>query len=117
MGLLIGSMAMSSCGQTNTKNSPEERAKLLTQWMKENLQLTDAQMEKASAINLEYAQKMETLKSIDSKLGRFRKFKELSSEKDSCLKNLLTTEQYSLYQEKKQELRSELRERYKQKAQ
>ncbi len=78
------------------KLEPEEMAKRQTTQMKESLDLTEEQLTKVEALNLKYAEKMETLRDeakADREATR-NAMKPIREEKDAELKALLTTEQY-----------------------
>jgi len=85
--------------------TPEERAQMQTEWMKENLQLNDSQLVKIEALNLEYALKMEKVKGIDGNLSKLKAARKTSEEKDEKLKKLLSEEQFEFYLDKRKELR------------
>ena len=94
--------------------TPEERAEMQTNNMKETLSLTGDQVDDVSEINLNYARKMQNAYNVSrSKLQRLRKMKALAAEKDGVLKRVLTTTQYATYQENKAEMKERLRERAK----
>ena len=114
MSMLLLAGATGAFAQAGgTTYTPEQRAQIQNDWMKANLQLTDVQLEKVSELNLEYAQKMEEVKTIQGKLDKLKKAREIADEKDKRLKQVLTKEQFDLYQEKKSELRKMARERAK----
>jgi hypothetical protein len=96
--------------QERTSYTPEERAKVQTAWMKENLQLTDDQLKLVDPLNLEYAKKMESVKGIDGKMKQLKKAKGILDEKDARLKKILTKKQFDTYLEKKKELREKAME-------
>jgi hypothetical protein len=84
--------------------TPEERAQYHTDWMKADLKLTAEQEEKVHEINLKYAREAETIKSDGgSRMSKMKQGKSLIARKDADLKPILTDEQYTLYQEKKQD--------------
>jgi hypothetical protein len=89
--------------------TPEERAQMQTEWMKENLQLNDSQQVKVEALNLEYALKMEKVKGIDGNLSKLKAAGKTSEEKDEKLKKLLSEEQFEFYLDKRKELRKKAR--------
>jgi hypothetical protein len=99
------------------KNStPEQRAELITNWMKSKLALDPAVVTEVYNINLKYARIDQDV--MSSTGGRFRKFKELKANgksKDKELKAVFTGEQYNKYLQKKEELRKAIRERMKEK--
>ncbi len=98
--------------QDNIKDkSPEERAKMQTEWMQKELKLDSAVLPAVQAINVKYANKMETLKnSSDSRYSKLQTFKSLSDQKDKELKTVFTATQYNLYLKKKDELKDYLKQ-------
>ncbi len=90
--------------------TPEERAQIQTEWMKENLQLNDSQLVKIEALNLDYALKMEKVKSINGNLSKMKAARKASEEKDEKLKKLLSEEQFEFYLNKRKELRKKAME-------
>lgn len=86
-------------------STPEQRAKMQTEWMKTKLALNSTQIKQVYDLNLEYARKNDpVLKSNDSKLAKFKKLKALQKEKSSFLSKVLNEEQYKKYQEIKDQL-------------
>jgi Spy/CpxP family protein refolding chaperone len=99
-----------SFAQTSIKNtskdrqSPEERAKFLTEQMAAELQLTEAQKEQVYTINLGIAQKNEGI--LTSNFTEEQKKEIIRSNQEArieMLKNVLTAAQF-------EELRKELKE-------
>ena len=113
MSLLAGTLAISACAQkSGTGHTNDDRAQFQTQWMKENLQLTDEQTEKVAILNTKYTRKMDEIKSSwDGKLKRFKAFRDVMKEKEQELKTILTPKQFDCYMEKRQEFRAKTRER------
>jgi len=85
--------------------TPEERAQMQTEWMKENLQLNDSQLVKIEALNLKYALKMEKIKGINGNLSKLKAARKTSEDKDEKLKQVLDEEQFEFYLDKRKELR------------
>ena len=97
------------------KSTPEDRATFLTQWMQSELSLDSTVVSAVYDINLKYAKKNQAIMdSDDLKFQKYKGIKASSDAKDLELKNIFTTGQYDLYQEKKSELREKMKERYKQ---
>tara|TARA_R110002050_G_scaffold300779_1_gene472601 strand:+ start:27034 stop:27402 length:369 start_codon:yes stop_codon:yes gene_type:complete len=90
--------------------TPEERAQMQTEWMKENLQLHDSQLVKIEALNLEYALKMEKVKSIQGRISQLKEARKISEEKDGKLKQIMDEGQLDTYLEKRKELRKKMGE-------
>lgn len=113
--LLLVSLATAftskSFAQERTPKTPDERAAALTGWMKDNLQLTPEQEEPIQSVNLKYANLNEELRSNSlSRLQKAKKLKANDQAKDKELKAILTDEQYTLYQSKKDEIRQKFKE-------
>lgn len=109
-------LMLGAYGQEKAMPSAEERATKLTNWMKTNLKLTDDQVTKIQPINLKYANKMNELKaSTQDKNVKMQAMKADDAAKDSELKAILTPDQYSTYQSKKEELKKEMSEKMKEK--
>ena len=104
--------------QEKTPATPEERATKLTEWMKSNLGLNDSQVSQVQTINSKYAQKNEDLKSAG--MGKRKKLQTLKTNetgRDAELKTVLTPEQYTTYETKKDEMKKMLKEKAKEKKQ
>lgn len=93
-----------------TKLSPEERARFQTEWMKQNLSLSEDQLTQIEPLNLKYAQKMEEVKAISGKIGKLKKAKAIMDEKDGQLKKILNKDQFNVYLEKREEIRDKMKE-------
>jgi hypothetical protein len=104
------------CAQKKTSSTPEERAGKLTEWMKTNLQLNDDQVTQVQNINLKYANKTQGLQTQSmSRKEKMQTLKENDKAKDAELKNVLTTDQYTSYQAKKDEIRKQMKEKMREK--
>lgn len=91
--------------------STEERAKMQTEWMQKELSLDSTVVPMIQAINLKYANKMQSLKnSGDNRYTRLQEFKSLSSQKDKELKTVFTPSQYDLYLKKRGEMKNYLKQ-------
>lgn len=98
----------------DSTRTAEGRAAALTEKMKTELSLTDAQYPQVQAINLKYAQKNEQI--FQGPGGRFAKFKSLkSSQKDKSkeMKAILTPDQYKKYEAMVEEMKNKAKEQYK----
>lgn len=113
--LVIFFFILSACAQQPGNNhSPEERVQIQNEWMKENLRLNDGQMKQVEALNQEYAQKMETVKSIDGRFAKLKEAKRISDEKDEKLRKVFSKDQFEVYLAKRRELREKFKEMRKQ---
>ncbi|MDF2551438.1 MAG: hypothetical protein K0R77_713 [Chryseobacterium sp.] len=86
-------------------STPEQRAKMMTAWMTSQLALNAKQIEQVSALDLQYARKNDPiLQSNESKISKFKKLKALQKEKSNALSQILDADQYKKYQEIKDEM-------------
>ncbi|WP_312900355.1 hypothetical protein [Chryseobacterium taichungense] len=86
-------------------STPEQRAKMQTEWMTTKLNLNASQVQQISALNLQYAQKNDPIiQSNDSKVSKFKKLKALQKEKSNALSQILSQEQYKKYEEIKDQM-------------
>ena len=113
--LLIAMLSLNLYAQQGKKGSdfikatPEERAKRLTEMMKENLKLTTVQEPKVSAINLKYGKKNEEVKKISDTTLQRKTLKENNKLKDAELKGVLTPEQFTAYLKQMEALKARAR--------
>lgn len=110
------SFAQEKLDEFMTQTSPEERAQMQTEYMKENLSLTGMQLPLVSEINLAYSKKMQA--AYEGETGKFKRLKKLKSvadEKDSALKKVLEPTQYELYTRNKEAMKEKLKARAKEK--
>jgi hypothetical protein len=78
--------------------TPEERATMLTEMMKEQLSLTSAQEPKVKAINLKYANKMQDVRKMTDTAAQRKLTESLNKQKDGELKTVFTADQFKNYQ-------------------
>jgi dipeptidase len=88
--------------QPPQRRTPEERAKQETEWMKKELNLTDAQAARVDSLNLKYAKELQQVREKDftDRQERFEAMKTVRDKKTEELKRVLDEKQFSLYQEK-----------------
>lgn len=99
-----------------TPSTPQQRAKVWTDWMQTELKLSPAQLAPVQEINLRYAQKIEALKNKDeSKMEKFDELKAYDKLKDADLKLVLTKNQYEVYLKKKKDKQKEMLKSYRDK--
>ncbi len=92
--------------------TPQQRAELEDRWMKKELNLSADQAGKVHDINLQSAEKVQTVYDSDEhKFRKFREIKKIGDEKDGELQQVLSGEQYSAYQAKKEEMREKMQEK------
>lgn len=92
--------------------TPKERAAAQTLMMKEELGLSDAQVEKVGAINLAFAEKMDpTIQGGDGPLKKGLEATNLQQQKEGELKAVLSSDQYKKYLASKLEMRDHIVER------
>ena len=92
--------------------SPEQKAEKMTEWMKTNLGLSDEQLPKVQALNLEYAKMNAALKSgTNSQEEKMAQMKKNMEEKDAKLKTILTADQFKTYEVKKADMKEEIKKK------
>ena len=96
--------------QPQLSNDPAERGKQVTEWMKTNLQLTDEQVPKVEAVNVRCAEKNIELEGSKNMTKGTRQKYLVSNERyrDNSLKKILTAEQFTNYQAKKEEVMTKM---------
>ncbi|MCL3782471.1 hypothetical protein EMN47_18975 [Prolixibacteraceae bacterium JC049] len=122
MILIVATMVLSlstGCAQKQ-HNKPkqqlppaEERAKLLTAHMAEQLKLDSLQQKQVYMINLQSAQQLNQVMLLTDRLSKFRAFRTLIETKDKKLKKELTKEQFKQYEKMKSEFIHLLKKRRK----
>lgn len=99
-----------------SETTPEERAQMQTDYMKESLTLSDDQLPRIKEINLKYAQKMQDVyNSTSSKMQKFKQMKSIGQDKDKELKGVLNSTQYATYEKNKEEMKEKIKARIKEK--
>ena len=94
------------------QSTPEKRAEMQTTYLKNQLQLDDAQTQKIGAINLKYARQMDpVLKGNSGKLSKLRTAKKINSQKEAEYREVLSKEQFAKYQEVKEEMKDKMKEK------
>ncbi|GAA4155791.1 hypothetical protein GCM10022217_14200 [Chryseobacterium ginsenosidimutans] len=95
-------------------STPEQRAKMQTEWMKTKLALNTTQVQQVYALNLQYAQKNDpVIQSNEGKLAKFKKLKAFQKEKSDALSQILDAGQYKKYQELKDQMVQKFKEKRK----
>jgi hypothetical protein len=85
--------------------TPEQRARFEDRWMQRDLHLSQEQAAKISKINLQTAERMQSIyNSNDRRFRKFRKIMTAREEKDNELRTVLTKDQLAKYQMKKDEM-------------
>lgn len=97
--ILLASLLISASAFGQVDKTPEERATVQTEKMKNELALTPEQFEKVNVINLGIIQKNEGVKT-STMTGEEKKaaYKSNEEARDSMIKGVLTDEQYKKYQ-------------------
>ena len=113
--LSITSINAQSVNRDSLKNAtPEQRAQMQSDMMKNKLALTDEQYKQVSDITLKYARKMDDLKQNGGgKFSKARKAKSIMSDKDDELQKVFTKEQFEKYETLKKEMMDKARDAYK----
>ncbi|MDA3879257.1 MAG: hypothetical protein PF436_02615 [Prolixibacteraceae bacterium] len=111
--MAVITMAQPPQGREGRQFSPEDMAKRQTEQMTEDLKLNELQVEKVSALNKKYAEKMrDAFQNAEGNREQMReKMQTLRTEKDTELKEILTEEQFKKYQEIEKERMERMQQR------
>lgn len=101
---LAALFTVSAFAQNKQKGTPEERADKVTNRMKEKLNLSDEQVAKIKAINLDAAKKKEELKAKgkDERKQMRTQVNNIETDRDSKIMEVLTEEQKAEYTKMKE---------------
>jgi hypothetical protein len=90
---------------TTTVFSQDSRSQALklTDKMKTDLTLTEDQTLQALPINQSFIESLQSIRSEDSKLTKYREFKTADDKRDNAMKEILTKDQYRLFKKIKEE--------------
>lgn len=97
--LLTASISAFAQDEKSHKKTPEEKAKMMTDKLKEKLALTDDQYTKVEAATVDFVTKKFSLKQAEDKTGIDDKMKSLQDEYNTTLKNILDDEQFKKFTE------------------
>lgn len=118
LGCIFFSLQLNAQAAKPSPKSPEERAKNLTEKMKETLSLTEDQYTSVYDINLKYGQQNDKLaSSSDTKRVKFQKMKANQAAKDKELQDVLTEDQFTQYEHLKAAMKEKAKENYEKKKQ
>ena len=88
------------------RSTPEQRANAQTTFMKSKLALDAAQLEKVSALNLDYAKRFDPiLKGDAGRFSKLRQIRSLEAEKERELEKLISADQFATFNASKDEMR------------
>lgn len=103
--ILCSPFIVSAQSKSLKQTTPEQRAKMQTEWMRTKLALNTKQVEQVYALNLQYAQKNDPIiQSNEGRLSKFKKMKALQNEKSNAMSQILDAGQYKKYQEAKDQM-------------
>lgn len=114
--LIISQLLLSAlllAGYNTFAQTGDNAANKMTDRMKSQLSLTEEQYPKVLAVNKDFSDGMTGIKSSGgSKFEKFKKIKSLDQARDKALKNILTKEQYTLFETQKKSNREEAKKAY-----
>lgn len=96
---LTASVAAFAQDDKSQKKTPEEKAKMMTDKLKDKLSLTDEQYSKVEAATFDFISKKHALKEAEDKTGLDDKMKELQTEYHTTLQGILDEEQFKKFAE------------------
>lgn len=108
-------LTLLSAGQVyaQSKLTEEQKQELKARYeaYKEKLNLSEDQSVKVESINRTYFERLAPLRnSDDSKLSKYRKYKDIKSTRDRQMKAVLDKEQYKTYEAFQKEMKEEFKE-------
>jgi hypothetical protein len=110
--LLVTVTANHASAQSKMTEEQKKEAKEKYQAYKDKLNLNEDQSKKVDAINTTWFEGIAELKNSGaSKMSKYRKFKSLNSERDKKMKEVLTKDQFRIYQQQQKEMKDEFKER------
>jgi hypothetical protein len=109
---LLMLVANRASAQSKMTEEQKKEAKANYQAYKEKMNLSEEQSKKVDAINAEWLTGLADLKKLNaSKMAKYKKYKALKSDKDQKMKEVLTKDQYKIYQQHQKEMKDEYQER------
>ncbi|MFA8435628.1 MAG: hypothetical protein ACEPOZ_14000 [Marinifilaceae bacterium] len=117
MFVLLGLLMISGMAQAQEKGklTTEERTEILTEWMQEELELTQDQLPQVKEIIQEFSKGMEEVVKTTGFRAKWAKFRSKGKERDEALEKVLTPEQYDTFTDIKGDMRKVMKERGEQK--
>lgn len=110
LSLFSSISAQNTGGKLTEEQKNEFKAKMGA--YKAELKLTPAQEPTFEAINLQYFETLASLKNDGgSKIKKYRKLKDANNTRNKKMKELLTAEQYKIFQQHQEEFKDEMKER------
>ncbi|MDX2134541.1 MAG: hypothetical protein SFV52_07135 [Saprospiraceae bacterium] len=104
-------MASSLLAQSSMADmTSEEKAQAITEKQNQAIHFSDTQAQQMYNINLKYIKEMEKAYAAGGRsISTRNKLKSLDGQKDNEVKKVLDNEQYKVYQEKKKEIREQMK--------
>ncbi|MHB1921991.1 MAG: hypothetical protein ACYCOO_07115 [Chitinophagaceae bacterium] len=105
--LMFAATSIFAQGQ-RMRGTPEQRADRMTSMMSRQIKgLSADQLAKIKDLNLNMAQKMDSIQAISGmdRKTRFDNFRSMGSQRDEQLKTILTSDQYQVWKAKMEEMR------------
>ncbi len=113
--LILAGMAILLALQSKAQSGLSDAQKARLQSYRDKLNLTDEQKPKVRAIDSVYFTGLAGLKqSQQGRLAKYKQFKSLSSTRDQQMKAVLTPQQFEQYQQFREEVKEEMKEKRRQ---
>ncbi len=112
LGSPLGASAQLEALDELKHTSPEQRAKVQTAFLKDRLGLSQDQVQKVAAINLEYAEKNDPI--LKGEGGMFKKIRLLREDREAkaaSLDAVLTSEQRATLAASREEMQQQMKKR------
>lgn len=113
--LLLVTLSVNVAAQSRMTEQQKQESKARYEAYKTKLNLTEEQEPKVQDINANYFEALAGLKESNaSRLDKFKTYRNLKSEKDKKMKQVLTKDQYKIYTEFQKEMKEEFMQNRKQ---
>lgn len=110
--ILLTLVANQALAQSKMTDEQKKEAKAKYQAYKEKLNLNEEQSKQVDAINSDWVEGLAGIKSSNAgKMAKYKKYKSLKADRDKRMKDVLTKDQYKIYQQQQQEMKDEFQER------
>ena len=110
VAILLMFVTVNGFAQKKAKMTEEQKKEMMARFeaYKEKLNLTEEQQPEVQDINANYFEALAGLRDSNaSRLDKFRTYRNLKSEKDKKMRQVLTKEQFKVYTEFQEEMKEE----------
>lgn len=95
--------------KASTDASPEKRAEVITQWMKQKLELSSQQITLVASLNLKFEKEIDSVTKSNQGFTCMKAVRDTLKRKEKELKRLFSVHQFETYQKGKCDLKEKLK--------